>query len=460
MLCADLKKKRLDPAINTANNRLSTSDDYAFDSSGNTTADAEGRTFVYDAENKQVEVIESSTTIGEYFYDGDGRRVKKIAGSEETIFVYDAGGKLIGEYSTIVQTGSNAKTVYTTNDHLGSPRINTDGTGQVISRHDYHPFGEEIATSQRTAGLGYTDDTVRKQFTGYERDSETGLDFAEARMLNCSIGRFGTPDPYNIVFEKEKGKDAGERSQIFVSFVSNPQRWNSYVYVINNHLAFSDPDGREPRTINLFLGIANEAGLKDWEKFAAEARKKGYTVNIYTKGKGFTPGNFLASLKAKDTVTIFSGHSISSQDGKRLGINFGGTTASNAIGNSEVQPKLGHTADGVDIRNDIVAVFSCGFGKGFDNITSSTGAAFVSIVQGQGDPRTMLDSVDRAARNFFESITENPVNSLGRDFSSARDHYLSQAKGRAESGLAEMGCSPLNEGDTVGYRYLSRTKGK
>ena len=78
----------------------------------------------------------------------------------------DAGGKLIGEYSTIVQTGSNAKTVYTTNDHLGSPRINTDGTGQVISRHDYHPFGEEVSRS------GYGSDTIRKQFTGYERDGK------------------------------------------------------------------------------------------------------------------------------------------------------------------------------------------------------------------------------------------------------------------------------------------------
>jgi hypothetical protein len=45
---------------------------------------------------------------------------------------------LIGEYSTVVQTGSDAKTVYTTNDHLGSPRINTDAVGSVISRHDYH----------------------------------------------------------------------------------------------------------------------------------------------------------------------------------------------------------------------------------------------------------------------------------------------------------------------------------
>jgi YD repeat-containing protein len=104
---------------------------------GHTTADAEGRTFVYDAENKQVEVIESSVTIGEYFYDGDGKRVKKVVpGGETTVFVYDAGGKLVGEYSSVVQTGSDAKTVYTTNDHLGSPRINTDATGQGISRHD------------------------------------------------------------------------------------------------------------------------------------------------------------------------------------------------------------------------------------------------------------------------------------------------------------------------------------
>ena len=167
VLCNDLKK-RLNPSINTSNNRLSTSDDYDFDVSGNTTGDPDGRTFVYDAENKQVSVADTNGTIGTYFYDGDGKRVKKIAGSEETIFVYDAGGKLIGEYSTVVQTGSNAKTVYTTNDHLGSPRINTDAIGQVLSRHDYHPFGEEIARA------GYGSDTIRKQFTGYERNGETG----------------------------------------------------------------------------------------------------------------------------------------------------------------------------------------------------------------------------------------------------------------------------------------------
>lgn len=33
-------------------------------------------------------------------------------------FLYDAAGKLVAEYSTIVETGLNAKVGYLTNDHL------------------------------------------------------------------------------------------------------------------------------------------------------------------------------------------------------------------------------------------------------------------------------------------------------------------------------------------------------
>lgn len=98
------------PTISTTNNRFSSGQGYSYDSSGNTTADAEGRTFVYDAENKQIEVIESSTTIGQYFYDGDGKRIKKIVpGGETTVFVYDAAGQQIAEYSTVLQSSNDAK---------------------------------------------------------------------------------------------------------------------------------------------------------------------------------------------------------------------------------------------------------------------------------------------------------------------------------------------------------------
>ncbi len=60
-------KKIYDPAVNTANNRLSTSDGYTFDSSGNTTYDPQLRKFIYDAENKQVKVetVNSGGTVTE-----------------------------------------------------------------------------------------------------------------------------------------------------------------------------------------------------------------------------------------------------------------------------------------------------------------------------------------------------------------------------------------------------------
>ncbi len=68
------------PAFSSTTNRI-TSSGYSFDSSGNTTADPSARTFTYDAENKQTQVVDSSTstTLGTYYYDGDGKRVKKTS---------------------------------------------------------------------------------------------------------------------------------------------------------------------------------------------------------------------------------------------------------------------------------------------------------------------------------------------------------------------------------------------
>lgn len=219
-------KKVLNPSISTTNNRLSTNDDYAFDNAGNTTQDAQGRTFIYDAENKQIEVKDSqNNTIGQYFYDGDGKRVKKYVPStgETTIFIYDASGKLVAEYSTQVASQQDAKVSYLTADHLGSSRINTDANGAVTARHDYQPFGEEIERAS------YGADAIRKQFATYERDKETDLDFAQARYHNFNLGRFNSPDP--ILIKKQR--------------LADPQAINLYIYVRNNPLIYLDPNGME-----------------------------------------------------------------------------------------------------------------------------------------------------------------------------------------------------------------------
>ena len=83
-------------------------------------------------------------------------------------------------------SGSSATVKWIVNDRLGTPRMVFDQTGSYtgVSRHDYLPFGEELyaGVGGRTNGLGYTNlDGLRQHFTGYERDAESGLDYAQAR---------------------------------------------------------------------------------------------------------------------------------------------------------------------------------------------------------------------------------------------------------------------------------------
>ncbi|MFV0389203.1 MAG: RHS repeat domain-containing protein, partial [Pyrinomonadaceae bacterium] len=166
--------------------------------------------------------------IGQYYFDGDGKRVKKVTASKTRVFVYNAGGKLVSEYSTLTPNG-NPVTRYLTSDHLGSPRVLTDQSGSVQSRRDFLPFGEEamIGTGPRQVGQGYTyGDSIRQKFTGYQRDEESNLDFAQARMYSNHLGRFSAADP--LLSSGRTGF---------------PSSWNRYVYAINNPLRFIDPLG-------------------------------------------------------------------------------------------------------------------------------------------------------------------------------------------------------------------------
>ena len=234
-ICAiDIPK--FNPSVNISDNKLVGTN---YDNVGNTKIDAIGQTFIYDAENKQTKVNNSQgVTIGEYLYDCSGQRVKKkaILTNEITVFVYDASGKMIAEYSTINASPLEAKLNYLTKDNLGSPRIITDANGQIVSRRDFMPFGEEInsGTGGRTTAQGYGgQDSIRQKFTGYIRDMETELDYAQARYYNKKLGRFYSVDPENAGANQNK-----------------PQSWNAYSYSINNPYRYTDPSGEKYRYCN------------------------------------------------------------------------------------------------------------------------------------------------------------------------------------------------------------------
>jgi RHS repeat-associated protein len=279
-------KKGVNPTFTSANRIVQDQDndsvnDYLFDSSGNTTRDAQGNIYTYDAENQQIEVKNSSNqTIGQYWYDCDRKRVKKIAGNEVTIFVYDAAGKLVAEYST--QISQTPQVSYLTNDHLGSQRIITDKDGKVFSRRDFLPFGEELNsthTPQRNINLNYGQDAIRQKFTSYERDNETDLDFAQARMYGSKLGRFTAVDP-------------GPFDPL------NPQVMNRYVYTINNPLKYMDPDGRKIR----LTGTAEEIEeariyLQNTSGFKLEVDKKGNVTVVGTIESKTALKDFATELK-------------------------------------------------------------------------------------------------------------------------------------------------------------------
>lgn len=212
-------------AISSTTNRI-TSTGYTYDASGNLTNDTL-HSYVYDGENRVTQADAGTTAT--YTYDGAGLRVKKVAGSSTTRYVF-SGTKVIAEYTGATPTlskeyiyagsqllatlSSTGVPTYHHPDHL-SVRVNTDSAGTVVGQQGHYPFGESWYSISST---------TKWQFTSYERDSESGLDYAMFRYDSSRLGRFMTPDPL-----------AGS--------TWNPQSLNRYAYVLNDPTDLIDPLG-------------------------------------------------------------------------------------------------------------------------------------------------------------------------------------------------------------------------
>ncbi|MDX6501039.1 MAG: hypothetical protein QOG23_4299 [Blastocatellia bacterium] len=149
-------------------NRI-TNSGYAYDAAGNLINDSM-HSYGFDGENK-VKTVDGVS--GVYGYDGDGNRVRKNFALGDQLRLVYSGGQLLAEYD--LSTGALKKeyvygakgliatiepstgTRYTTSDHLGSPRVVTNSSAGVVSRHDFMPFGEELGATVggRTAAMGF-----------------------------------------------------------------------------------------------------------------------------------------------------------------------------------------------------------------------------------------------------------------------------------------------------------------
>ena len=127
---------------------------------------------------------------------------------------YYFGRKLIGKLGNFSQA-----------TYFGSDRLGSIGK--------YYPWGQE-KPSATTNGT--------EKFTGYFRDSETQLDYADQRYHQPGMGRFLTPDPYH--------ESAGPQ---------NPGSWNRYAYVLGDPINYKDRTGLDCESVGRPLSHADLA---------------------------------------------------------------------------------------------------------------------------------------------------------------------------------------------------------
>jgi RHS repeat-associated protein len=177
-------------------------------------------------------LLANSSTLGSgtYTYDGNGLRVKKVSGGTTTVYVF-SGSKVIAEYVNGVAPGSPTReyiysggmlaakieggvTQYYHQDHL-SVRMLTNSSGVKIGDQGHFPYGESwYAVST----------TTKWQYTSYERDAESGNDYAMARYYVNRLGRMSSPD-------------------LIAGSQNDPQSLNRYTYVGNDPINSVDPSG-------------------------------------------------------------------------------------------------------------------------------------------------------------------------------------------------------------------------
>lgn len=244
---------------------------FSYDATGNTVSE-NNLIFVYDQNNRLIEVTEGSATLGTYVYDGQGRRVKKVANGQTTYFLYDQESRLIAEANgsgdivneylylpdrplvKIDIDGASEEVYYYHTDHLGTPLFLTNSTGQKVWSAELLPFGEGYDINEDVDG-----DQVHVvnnlRFPGQYYDAERGLHYNLIRDYHPMIGRYTQSDPIGLA--------AGINTFAYVDSVGKPSvEPNLYQYTGNNPVNRTDPLG-------LFWGIPmgesyGEAAAEYW----------------------------------------------------------------------------------------------------------------------------------------------------------------------------------------------------
>jgi RHS repeat-associated protein len=245
---------------------------------------------VYDSNNRIIKVKNPEAkgyekTIGRYYYDDNGFRVRKIARREveidgdeifrefETIspnmyfgvekqnnengYTIDGSravvnniyidGVRIAALSPVSKKSSDLNARYYLTDQVDSVKLVLDGDAEVVSRFEYYPYGDAWIEEQKGEG------EHSPKYNSQELDKETNFYFYNARHYDPEISRFITPD--TVIDGEEWDEDSG------LLKTSDTQGWNRFVYVRGNPIRYKDPTGHLRTADGCATGLDNESAV-------------------------------------------------------------------------------------------------------------------------------------------------------------------------------------------------------
>ncbi|HEP7904708.1 TPA: RHS repeat protein, partial [Pseudomonas aeruginosa] len=252
------------------------------DAAGNLTQDRAARKLAYDAQGRLQSVSLDGQQVAEYRYNALGQRIVKLTPESVTTYLYGPDGQLLGEaehdgsgrklraqyylwldslplatidadYDAQGKVG-NPTLLYLHGDHLDTPRLATDASGQIAWQWQSDAFGRGEALSQGST-------QVNLRFPGQYYDAESGLHYNYFRDYDPETGRYVESDPIGL---------AGGL--------------NTYVYVEGNPLAYVDEWGHS-KTNGKHANKSSPMTVGDFNKNSDPAKIQEAIREAETNGK-------------------------------------------------------------------------------------------------------------------------------------------------------------------------------
>ena len=227
---------------------------YSYDLNGNLATKTDGTgitTYVYNYDDRLIEVRTPNAATVAYKYDADNNRVSATTTAGTKKYLVDMNrslGQVLAEYAgtgtfvasyvyadDLLSMTRDGQTYYYHFDGLGSTRLLTNNSGTITDTYDYDAFGSQIARNGITAN--------EFLFSGQQYDANIGFYHLRARYYQPDIGRFTAVDSY-------------------YGDIYAPSTLHKYLYVSSDPVNKIDPTGKMELTLGgVFTAISMAASI-------------------------------------------------------------------------------------------------------------------------------------------------------------------------------------------------------